>query len=316
MNYIVLDLEWNQSQIASEETKQKLPFEIIEIGAVKVGPGGNTLGMFHEVIKPQIYHEMHFIVGELVHIDQAELDRGNSFPKVAKDFLEWCGEDSIFCTWGTQDIVEFQKNMLYYGMPRLADKPFVYLDIQKLFAITYEERRTRRALEYAIDYLGIIKDEPLHRAYNDAYYTAKVFGYIQKKNPKAIENVSFDIFNPPRNREDEVKITFEDYSKYISRVFRDKREAFFDREVSSTKCYLCHKNLRKKLRWFSLNNKHYYSLAQCEEHGYIRYKIRMQKAIDGGVFVVKTSRMITEEEKDQLIKRKEHMSEMKKRRGH
>ncbi len=43
MNYIVLDLEWNQGGSPSSQ-EAALPFEIIEIGAVKLGPSGERLG--------------------------------------------------------------------------------------------------------------------------------------------------------------------------------------------------------------------------------------------------------------------------------
>ena len=36
MNYIVLDLEWNQSSRGKQYTVLGLPFEIIQIGAVKL----------------------------------------------------------------------------------------------------------------------------------------------------------------------------------------------------------------------------------------------------------------------------------------
>ena len=36
MNYIVFDLDWNQSPDGKKNRNEKLPFEIIEIGAVKV----------------------------------------------------------------------------------------------------------------------------------------------------------------------------------------------------------------------------------------------------------------------------------------
>ena len=36
MNYIVFDLEWNQNPAGKKTRNDKLPFEIIEIGAVKV----------------------------------------------------------------------------------------------------------------------------------------------------------------------------------------------------------------------------------------------------------------------------------------
>lgn len=36
MNYIVFDLEWNQSAEGKECSVEHMPFEIIEIGAVKL----------------------------------------------------------------------------------------------------------------------------------------------------------------------------------------------------------------------------------------------------------------------------------------
>lgn len=53
---------------------------------------------------------------------------------------------------GTLDLTELQRNMAYYEMPLLAPGPLPYLDVQKLFAIAYEERKIRRNLEYAIDF--------------------------------------------------------------------------------------------------------------------------------------------------------------------
>ena len=35
MNYIVFDLEWNQNPSGKKTRNDRLPFEIIEIGAVK-----------------------------------------------------------------------------------------------------------------------------------------------------------------------------------------------------------------------------------------------------------------------------------------
>ena len=55
MDYIVMDLEWNQGGDqagASTETAEKLTFEVIEIGAVKVENGVLT-GHFQMLVKPQ-----------------------------------------------------------------------------------------------------------------------------------------------------------------------------------------------------------------------------------------------------------------------
>ena len=36
MDYVIFDLEWNQCPYGKEKENPKLPFEIIEIGAVKM----------------------------------------------------------------------------------------------------------------------------------------------------------------------------------------------------------------------------------------------------------------------------------------
>ncbi len=314
MNYIVLDLEWNQSNTGKEETVAKLPFEIVEIGAIKLNDECVMMSEFSELVKPQVYHEMHHITGKLIHLQMEELERGEVFPVVMQQFRTWCGEEQyIFCTWGTLDLVELQRNMKFYDMTPLSDGPIAFLDVQKLFSIAYEDRKTRRALEYAIDYLKIEKDIPFHRAFSDAYYTAKVLSCIIKQNRDILKNVSYDVFNPPKSRDREIKAQFETYMKYISREFADKKEAFADREVSSSKCYLCHCNLRKKIKWFSSNGRHYYCVAYCEKHGFLKGKIRIRKAENGKIFVVKTTKLISKEEAEQIADRRMHAQELRKR---
>lgn len=49
MNYIVFDLEWNQNPAGKKTRNDKLPFEIIEIGAVKVNSKKRNNGQFSQV---------------------------------------------------------------------------------------------------------------------------------------------------------------------------------------------------------------------------------------------------------------------------
>lgn len=313
MNYIVLDLEWNQSNTGLEETVSVLPFEIIEIGAVKLDDKGVIIGEFSQLIRPQVYREMHRITGKLIHLQMEELEKGKPFPEAAESFLEWCGEDYIFCTWGPLDLIELQRNFKFYNMRALSDRPFAFLDVQKLFSIAYEDRKTRRALEYAIDFLKITKDIPFHRAFSDAYYTAGILNCILRHDESILRNVSYDVFTPPGNRESEIKVQFDTYMKYISRTFADKKEALADKEVISSKCYLCHCNLRKKIRWFTPNGRHYYCVAYCDKHGYLKGKIRIQKAEGGRIYVVKTTKFIAPEEVERIKERKNHVKEVRKK---
>lgn len=310
MNYIVLDLEWNQAADMKTKKQNQLIFEIIEIGAVKLNEDKKQIDIFHELIKPQVFHQMHQITGELIHLKIEQLENCRHFKEVIEDFLKWCGEDYIFCTWGNLDLLELQRNMDYYQMKPLSDKPLKYYDVQKLFSIAYEDRKSRRTLEYAVDFLEIDKDISFHRADSDAYYTAKVLARFY--NPKIFHNYSFDVYQIPKSREDEIHAVFDDYEKYISREFDDKIIAMKDREVISTRCYLCSRGTKKKIPWFSINGKHYYTVAYCEKHGYIKGKIRMRKSLHDKVYVVKTLKLVNEETVEDILKRQEKARENRK----
>lgn len=315
MNYIVLDLEWNQSTNGQKEVPG-IPFEIIEIGAIKLNDNGVMISEFSKLIRPAVYREMHKITSRLIHLQMQELERGEAFPEVADSFLQWCGEtEYMFCTWGGSDLTELQRNLRYYNMTKLSDGPLPFLDVQKLFSLAFEDGRSRRSLENAVDMAHLEKDIPFHRAFGDAYYTAKLLTRIINERSQVLRNVSYDVFHPPVSREAEVRVTFDRYMKYISREFADKAEALADKEVMSSKCYLCHRNLKKKLKWFTLNGKHYYCLAHCEKHGYLKNKIRLRRSENDRIFVVKTTRQITDEEAEALRERSEHAKELHRRRN-
>lgn len=302
MNYIVLDLEWNQSCEGKINRNKDIPFEIIEIGAIKMDSDYNIIGEYNQLIRPKIYHDMHKITEKLIHIQMEDLERGRPFEEVIEEFLSWCGDDYMFCTWGPLDLTELQRNMRYYGKESLCDRPMEFLDLQKIFAIAFEEKNERHTLEYAVDFLQIEKDIPFHRAFSDAYYTAKVF----EKCPKeTLCYVSFDMFTLPTNKSKEIHKKFADYYKYISRGFKTKEAATGDREVMSTKCYLCGNATKRRVKWFTPNGKHYYNVSICEKHGYIKGKVRIRRSESGLYYVVKTMRSITEEQVKEIIEKKE-----------
>lgn len=309
MNYIVMDLEWNQGS-PSEPTKRLMPFEVIEIGAIKLNNKRTMVSEFNELIKPQVYHEMHQITSKLIHLQMKELLHGQKFQDVYKSFREWCGDEFLFCTWGPLDLTELQRNIRYYDLEPLSEGPMPFLDVQKLFSIAYEDSKTRRTLEYAIDFLNIEKDIPFHRAFSDAYYTAKV---LEKLDEKILTYLSLDLFHLPKDRKSEVHMVFEGYDKYVSRLFEDKTAAMADKEVASTRCYLCKKNIHKTIKWFTYNNgKHYYAISCCDVHGYMKSKVRIRKGEDYGVYVVKTDKFITAETMEEIREKKERMKEKAK----
>lgn len=315
-NYIVFDLEWNQT-VDKFNKDCGLPFEILEIGAVKLNKKMEIVDKFEEIIKPQIYHSMNFMTTKIVQFEQQELENGRPFPEVMKEFLEWCGKDCVFCIWGTLDLTELQRNMVYYGMDVLTDGPLKYYDIQKFFSIAYEDGKIRRALEYSVDYMGIEKDIPFHRAYSDAYYTAKIFQVIDRDKREVEKYVSYDVYMVPQSKKDEIHVNFKTYAKYISREFPDKNIAMEDKSVNSTRCYLCGRNAKKMIKWFSVNGKHYYCIAYCKKHGYLKGKARMKKADDGSIYVVKTLKLVPEEVVKEIAEKQEklRLQRMEKRKA-
>ena len=91
-----------------------------------------------------------------------------------------------------------------------------------------------------------------------------------------------------------------------------KEEILEERRVAEMVCYKCRRTLRKKIRWFSSNQKFYFCLAVCPEHGYMKGKIRMKKSEDGSFFAVKTTKLVGEEGAAYVEQKKE---ETKKKRA-
>ncbi len=312
MNYIVFDLEWNQAADLRTRRENSLLFEIIEIGAVKLNEKREQIDDFHELIKPQVFHTMNQVTGELIHLKMEQLENCRSFPEVAADFIKWCGSDYIFCTWGNLDLSELQKNMDYYHMSPVSEKTLKFYDIQKLFSIAFEDKKLRRTLQYAVDFLEIKKDEAFHRAYTDAQYTAEVVKRIVDKC--VFDNYSFDTYRLPRNKSEEIKVCFEDYSKYISREFPDKASAMADRDVVACKCFICGAKTRKKVPWFTSNGKHYYTIVTCARHGAIKGKIRLRKTEDNKIYVIKTMKQASPDVVEDIMNKKNQVRKSRKER--
>lgn len=153
MNYIVFDLEWNQCPYGKDRENKRLPFEIIEFGAVKLDENREVIDKFQQIVKPAVYHRLHYRTKEILNIDKNTLESGLSFSKSVRRFLRWCGEDVVFCTWGPTDLIELQRNLKYYTMLHFLEGPVRYYDLQKIFGIACEGKKNCRSLEYALIFL-------------------------------------------------------------------------------------------------------------------------------------------------------------------
>ena len=95
MNYIVLDMEWNQPWPGSPSSKKVLPVqirgEIIQIGAVRLTWEKEVADEFQIMVKPKFYRHLNRRVSKLTGIKETQLrEEGVPFPEAVEQFRSWC----------------------------------------------------------------------------------------------------------------------------------------------------------------------------------------------------------------------------------
>lgn len=193
-HYIVLDLEFNQAfpfkNGKKSEPIPECPFEIIQIGAVKLDEDFKTLDTFDIMISPKIYPRIHPFVEKITGITKDQLENQPSFPEAYQAFLGFIGkEPSVLCSWGEDDIKSLFRNIFYYNLDvdSLTDS---YLNVQS-FASAYLNHEAGRAigLKNAVAELGLEETAAFHNALNDAIYTAEIFKIVRPEQivPKTFQ---------------------------------------------------------------------------------------------------------------------------------
>ena len=118
-------------------------------------------------------------------ISNSDLKNAPSFKDVYKDFLQFIGsKNTIFGTWGTNDLKELYRNILFYNLS-LNNLPTMYINIQQHASRFFNNPVGKCiGLQNAISILELEQDKKYHNALNDAYYTSLVFQKINNKNIK------------------------------------------------------------------------------------------------------------------------------------
>lgn len=171
MEYIVLDMEWNQALNFSEMVKEPvfLTGEIIQIGAIKLNQTLEVVDSFNERIAPQYYTELHPKVAEITKLSNRDLQKGKGFHTVFNSFCDWCGDDFVFLVWGTEDLRILRKNMDLHNIDTSFMPPC--FNLQNIFV----DQVTHDTKQYALaNALAIVGEVPFdsHDALNDARSTA------------------------------------------------------------------------------------------------------------------------------------------------
>ena len=97
MHYIVMDLEWNQpvsfNSSAYKQAGDKLLFEIIQIGAVKLDKRFKIVDETDIMITPSYYKRLHPYVRKMTKLTQADLENNPAFPEAMERFIKFCGQE-------------------------------------------------------------------------------------------------------------------------------------------------------------------------------------------------------------------------------
>ncbi len=178
MHYIVLDLEFNQEPSSSNISADRLsvcPYEIIQIGAIKLDSERIAVASFNRYIKPTIYLKVSDFVSELTGITTQRLLPEKKFPQVLDEFIQFIGNDPVLCTWGMTDIKELYRNARFYDY-NLMQLPDVFINIQPYVSVLLKQSPKKLFnLQAAVEALSIPISYPFHNALYDAYYTTQLF---------------------------------------------------------------------------------------------------------------------------------------------
>lgn len=289
MDYIVLDMEWNQPWPGSPSAKKVLPVairgEIIQIGAVRVTQDQQVADEFQILIKPKYYRHLNRRVSKLTGIKEARLrEEGVPFPEAMETFVRWCGEDVTFLTWGFDDIGILRENLELFGI----DTDFTqrWYNAQMIFNAQTDGSNAQKALKTAMEMFSIEPSRPAHDALGDAYHTALICARLDL--PKGIAEYEQALkshengFHGAELPGCIARKVFYDYA--------DKRAALGAMAGEENKCPICGARMLGS-RWFAQPGHRYMDLATCPEHGKFLIRVRLSLQPDG---LIRVSRLTYE----------------------
>ena len=303
MNYIVMDMEWNQPWPGSPSSKKVLPVairgEIIQIGAVRVTEDQFVTDEFQVMIQPKFYRRLNRRVSKLTGIKEEQLrEEGITFPEAMEQFRAWCGEDIIFLTWGFDDIGILQENLKLFGLETAwTDR---WYNAQMMFNAQTDGSTAQKSLKSAMEIFGIEATRPAHDALGDAYHTALICARLDLKRGeeeygqalKSHENGFHGAEIPGC------------IDRKVFHDFADKRAALSAMTGEENLCPVCGSRMLGS-RWFAQPGHRYMDLATCPEHGKFLIRVRLSEQQNGLVRVSRLTYEATSEAADAYARRVE-----------
>ena len=292
MDYIVLDMEWNQPWPGSPSARKVLPVqirgEILQIGAVRI-TDAQVKDEFQVLIKPKYYRRLNRRVSKLTGIKEAQLrEEGIPMTEAIERFRSWCGEDVVFLTWGFDDITILKENLQLYQL----DDSWVnrWYNAQMIFNAQTDGSNAQKSLKTAMELFGIEASRPAHDALGDAYHTALICARLDLTKGTAEYGAALkehvDGFHGAELPGCINRKVFYDYA--------DKRAALSAMAGKENKCPVCGRQMLGS-RWFAQPGRRYMDLATCPEHGKFLIRVRLSQQPDGTVRVSRLTYEATSE---------------------
>ena len=284
MQYVVLDLEWNQAMSSQASVFLKLPFrlrgEIIQIGAVRLDENMAPVDEFMIDVRPKYFKRMHYKVKLLTGIDKARLMKdGVSFPEAIEALYEWCGRDTAFLTWGYDDKGIMEQNIIIHEVD--ADWITGWVNLQTIFNFVTDGDKNQKALSKAMEHFEIEQTRTAHDALGDAYNTALVASRLGLTENGIIYFDEADRQVKTRLPEAKTKaqaaqVQAMPLDEMTSREYETLPEAFADEELTTIVCPHCGEVLNNA-KWVSRGNRRYMTLAKCKNHGHFLVNLRFRR---------------------------------------
>ena len=303
MDYIVLDMEWNQPWPGSPSARKVLPVtirgEIIQIGAVRLTEDGQVADEFQVMIRPKYYRRLNRRVSKLTGIKESQLrDEGIPFPEAMEQFRSWCGEQVVFLTWGFDDIGILRENLRLFSLDEGWTE--TWYNAQMIFNAQTDGSTSQKALKTALEIFEIAPSRPAHDALGDAYHTALICSRLDlKRGAEEYQQALKSHDNGFHGAELPGCICRKVFYDYP-----DKQAALAAMTGEENQCPTCGRQMLGS-RWFAQPGHRYMDLATCPEHGKFLIRVRLSDQPDGTVRVSRLTYEATSEAAQAYARRAE-----------
>ena len=287
MQYIILDMEWNQAWPGSAAAKRVLPVqirgEIIQIGAVRLLEDQTPADEFQIMIRPKYFRHLNRRVSKLTGIKEAQLrEAGVPFPEAIEQFAAWCGSDAVFLTWSFDDIAILRENLALFGLPDQWVSR--WYNAQMIFNAQTDGSTSQKALKTALELFSIEPSRPAHDALGDAYHTALICARLDlPRGIKEYEAALKSHENGFHGADLPDCLARRVYTGYL-----DKAAALEELGGPENLCPTCGA-VMSCARWFSQQGRRYMAMASCPEHGEFLLRVRLTEEPGG---TLRASRLI------------------------